>query len=52
MLGFTTMVGSDAASCLCYINGTYTTAIDDYYSECADYIQTAYPTDYTCTSNA
>lgn len=44
--GFTTMNDADAASCLCYKNGRYTTAIDDYISQCAVWISTASPDEY------
>ena len=44
--GFTTMDDAEAASCLCYKRGRYTTAIDDYISQCAVWISTASPDDY------
>ncbi|EFX05754.1 hypothetical protein CMQ_3823 [Grosmannia clavigera kw1407] len=44
--GFTTMVDHDAASCVCYEGGEYTTAFDDYVAGCVPYVKTADPTDY------
>ncbi len=48
--GFTTMDDRQAASCLCYAGGSYTTAFDDFLAECAAYVMTADPSDYACTS--
>ncbi|ERT02546.1 uncharacterized protein SPSK_05409 [Sporothrix schenckii 1099-18] len=44
--GFQTMDDAQAASCLCYINGKFTTALDDYISECGDWAKTADPAEY------
>ncbi|KAL1910130.1 hypothetical protein Sste5344_004042 [Sporothrix stenoceras] len=44
--GFETMDDSQAASCLCYVNGKFTTALDDYISECGVWAKTADPEEY------
>lgn len=44
--GFETMDDSQAASCLCYVNGKFTTALDDYISVCGLWAKTADPEEY------
>ncbi|CAK7199730.1 hypothetical protein SEUCBS139899_002413 [Sporothrix eucalyptigena] len=44
--GFSTMDDSQAASCLCYQNGKFTTAFDSYISVCAVWAKTASPDQY------
>ncbi len=46
--GWSTIDNADAASCLCYKNGKYTTAFDDAVSGCGVWAKTASPDIYTC----
>ncbi|CAK7225001.1 hypothetical protein SCUCBS95973_005710 [Sporothrix curviconia] len=46
VVGFATMDDGDAASCLCYKNGKFTTALDDYISSCGAWAKTADPDEY------
>ncbi|CAK7222540.1 hypothetical protein SBRCBS47491_004898 [Sporothrix bragantina] len=46
VVGFSTMDDADAASCLCYKNGKFTTALDDYISKCGEWAKTANPDEY------
>ncbi len=49
---FRTKDVADAASCLCYIDGAYTTLFDDYVGTCVAYLSTADPSDYTGTRSS